>query len=63
MYPDGADVRHWERDIEARYVVQSGPAKDLSFRIRQATHRSSTGYRYVDDDEVRVIIDYPISIF
>ncbi len=63
VYPDGADVRHWERDIEARYVVQSGPAKDLSFRVRQATHRSSTGYRYVDDDEVRVIVDYPISIF
>ncbi|RRV10507.1 OprD family porin [Pseudomonas sp. v388] len=63
VYPAGSDPRHWERDIEARYVVQSGPAKDLSVRLRQATHRSSTGYRYPDDDEIRVIIDYPISIF
>ncbi|MEH6412558.1 OprD family porin [Pseudomonas sp. NPDC089395] len=63
VYPEGDDVRHWERDIEARYVVQSGPAKDLSIRVRQATHRGSTGYRYADNNEVRVIVDYPISIF
>lgn len=63
VYPEGDDVRHWERDIEARYVVQSGPAKALSIRVRQATHRGSTGYRYPDDNEVRVILDYPISIF
>ncbi|MFJ4156257.1 OprD family porin [Pseudomonas sp. NPDC089752] len=61
-YPEGAGVRHWERDIEVRYVVQSGAAKDLSIRLRQATHRSSTGYRYPDNDEVRIIIDYPLSI-
>lgn len=63
VYPEGDDVRHWERDIEARYVVQSGPAKALSIRVRQATHRGSTGYRYADNNEVRVIVDYPISIF
>ncbi len=63
VYPEGDDVRHWERDIEARYVVQSGPAKALSIRVRQATHRGSTGYRYADNNEVRMIVDYPISIF
>ncbi|WP_115274853.1 OprD family porin [Pseudomonas putida] len=63
VYPEGDDVRHWERDIEARYVVQSGPAKALSVRVRQATHRGTAGYRYADNNEVRVIIDYPISIF
>ncbi|WP_296258889.1 MULTISPECIES: OprD family porin [unclassified Pseudomonas] len=62
-YPEGSDTRHWERDIEARYVVQSGTAKDLSFRLRQATHRASTGYRYADINEVRLIVDYPINIF
>jgi imipenem/basic amino acid-specific outer membrane pore len=62
-YPAGSDTRHWERDIEARYVVQSGKAKDMSFRLRQATHRSSTGYRYPDINEVRLIVDYPLNIF
>ncbi|WP_263143653.1 OprD family porin [Pseudomonas sp. RIT-PI-AD] len=60
---EGNDAHHWERDIEARYVVQSGSAKNLSFRVRQATHRASTGYRYADIDEVRLIIDYPLDIF
>lgn len=62
-YPEGSDAHHWERDIEARYVVQSGKAKDLSLRLRQATHRATSGYRYADINEVRVIIDYPINIF
>ncbi|TRX76614.1 OprD family porin [Pseudomonas mangiferae] len=62
-YPEGSDPRHWERDIEARYVVQSGKAKDLSFRLRNAVHRASTGYRYADINEVRLIIDYPINVF
>lgn len=50
-----------ETDIEAKYVLQSGPAKDLSFRVRQAWHRGddSTGG---DLNEVRLIIDYPLSI-
>ncbi len=29
--------KNWERDTEAKYVLQSGAAKDLSFRLRQAT--------------------------
>lgn len=62
-YAPGSDPHHWERDIEARYVVQSGKAKDLSLRVRQATHRASTGYRYTDINEVRLIIDYPITVF
>ncbi|MCY1221281.1 Porin D [compost metagenome] len=54
------DEHHWERDLEAKYVVQEGAAKDLSFRIRQATHRSSSFAS--DVDEVRLIIEYPLSI-
>lgn len=56
----GDDEKHWERDLEAKYVVQEGSAKDLSFRVRQATHRA-TGFDS-DLDEVRVIIEYPLSI-
>jgi imipenem/basic amino acid-specific outer membrane pore len=63
VYPAGADPRHWERDLEARYVVQSGAARDLSVRVRQAVHRSSSGYRYPDNNELRLIIDYPLSLF
>lgn len=70
IYGDDADVgttdngKEWERDIELRYVVPEGPAKDLSFRLRQATYRSSDGVYYGSPsiDEVRVIIEYPLSI-
>lgn len=55
------DGKAWERDVEARYVVQSGPAKNLSFKIRQASYRSSE--RGGQLDEVRVITEYPINIF
>lgn len=51
----------WERDVEAKYVVQSGVVKNLSLRLRNATYRSSD--RGGDVDEVRVIVEYPINIF
>lgn len=35
------DQKRWERDIEARYVVQTGSLKDLSLRLRQATTRAT----------------------
>jgi imipenem/basic amino acid-specific outer membrane pore len=54
------DEKRWERDFEAKYVVQSGSAKDLSFRLRQATYRSSSFDKGTDD--VRLIIEYPLSI-
>ena len=54
------DEKRWERDFEAQYVVQSGSAKNLSFRLRQATYRSSSFDKGTDD--VRLIIEYPLSI-
>lgn len=64
----GKDGKEWERDLEVKYVVQEGPAKDLSFRVRHATWRSnndmggfySAGSSAVD--EVRVITEYPLDI-
>ena len=53
---------HWERDIEAKYVVQHGPAKDLSLRIRHAVHRGSSNQIDGDVDEVRFIVEYPLSV-
>ncbi|MCM2362703.1 OprD family porin [Pseudomonas sp. SR18] len=64
MRRDGAgdpltNQRRWERDIEAKYVVQSGNLKDLSLRLRQATVRSSAFES--DLEEVRVIVEYPLA--
>ncbi|WIV24067.1 OprD family porin [Pseudomonas sp. M2(2023)] len=54
--------RHWERNFEVRYVVQEGPAKDLSVRLRQATHRANAAQGEGDIDEVKVIFEYPLQI-
>lgn len=54
------EQRRWERNIEVKYVVQAGPAKDLSVRMRQANTRA-TAFES-DLDEVRLIIEYPLSI-
>ena len=56
--------KEWERDIDVKYVLQEGPAKDLSFRVRQATYRSSDGVYYGSGslDELRLIVEYPLSI-
>ncbi|MGW7774599.1 OprD family porin [Pseudomonas machongensis] len=58
------DGKEWERDIDVKYVLQEGPAKDLSFRVRQATYRSSDGVYYGSGsiDELRLIVEYPLSI-
>ncbi|MFJ2981270.1 MULTISPECIES: OprD family porin [unclassified Pseudomonas] len=58
------DGKEWERDIDVKYVMQSGPAKDLSFRVRQATYRSADGVYYGSNsiDELRLIVEYPLSI-
>ncbi|RRV08077.1 OprD family porin [Pseudomonas sp. v388] len=58
----GADGRHHETNFEAKYVLQTGPAKDLSFRIRQAWHRANADQGEGDVNEFRLIVDYPISI-
>ena len=54
------DQRRWERNIEAKYVVQAGTLKDLSLRLRQASVRSSAFES--DLEEVRVIIEYPLVV-
>lgn len=62
---DGKDAKHWERDIDLKYVVQGGKAKDLAVRLQWAVNRGSNGYSAVDRDvdEYRVIVDYPINVF
>ena len=62
---DGKHAKHWERDIDLKYVVQSGSAKDLALRLQWATNRGGNGYGELDNDtdEYRVIVDYPLNIF
>lgn len=60
LYGDGG--KHHETNFEARYVVQSGAAKDLSFRIRQAWHSANAEQGEADASEFRLIVDYPLSI-
>lgn len=53
---------HWERDVDLKYVVQSGTAKNLALRLRYATHRIS-GASDTDADQLRLIAEYPYSFF
>lgn len=54
-----AEEREW--DMEAKYVFQEGPAKDLSLRVRQAFYNATNG---LDNDlsDTRLIVEYPLSI-
>lgn len=57
-----------EREIfnQLRYVVQEGPAKDLSVKLRSSflrTSRNAADFYMDDGNEVRVFVEYPISIF
>ncbi|MHA6786425.1 OprD family porin [Pseudomonas bijieensis] len=56
-----------EREIfnQFKYVVQGGPAKDLSVRLRSSVLRvsqKSSEYN-VSGNELRVFVDYPINVF
>ena len=51
-----------ELDFESKYVMQNGPAKDLSFRLRSAWYRSNTSYNGGDNNDLRLIVEYPLSI-
>lgn len=59
----GDGGRHWERDIQVQYVVQGGPAKDLSFTLQQTVHRANAAQADGDVNQVRIITQYPLEIF
>lgn len=61
IYDPLKDYSHWERDITLAYKVPHGLAKGLDIKLRQATHRADKGYRYNDIDELRIILEYPMS--
>lgn len=55
------DAKEHELDLEAKYVIQSGAAKDLSLRVRNAVYRADSVYSG-DINEVRFIAEYPLSV-
>ena len=57
----GDGGRHWERDIDLRYIVQSGSAKGLSLQLSHVSHRANSAQAGDDIDRVYVVIEYPLS--
>ncbi len=57
---EGEGKEH-EFNFESKYVLQEGPAKDLSFRLRSAIYRTTSNYG-TDTNDVRVIVEYPLNI-
>ncbi|MBB1626838.1 porin [Achromobacter sp. UMC71] len=58
-----ANEKHWESDIDLRYVVQSGSARNLSMRLRYAMHRMTQGTSGASSNQFRLIVEYPLPIF
>lgn len=55
----GNNEKERELNVEAKYVIQEGAAKDLSFRVRQAFYRNSFEG---DLNDFRLIVEYPLSV-
>ncbi|MDH1340344.1 OprD family porin [Ectopseudomonas oleovorans] len=61
----GEEGKEHEFNFETKYVIQEGPAKDLSFRLRSAIWRANSvqNAEYgADNNDFRLIIDYPLSV-
>ncbi|CAM2747946.1 outer membrane porin, OprD family [Pseudomonas gessardii] len=59
------DGRETELFNQLQYVVQSGKAKDLSFKVRSShlnVSNKASNYN-IGGNELRIFVDYPISIF
>lgn len=61
-FGEGSNAKHRETNLEAKYVIQEGPAKDLSFRVREAFHRGTDDQADGDHNETRLIVDYPFTL-
>lgn len=70
VYGDNVDTGNGEgkeREFfnQVQYVVQQGPAKDLSLKLRNSIYRSNAAMRDAysrDLNEIRAFIEYPLSI-
>ncbi|QLL16125.1 OprD family porin [Pseudomonas chlororaphis] len=58
----GRGGRHWERDLDLHYIVQSGPAKDLSLQLSHVSHRANATQAGDDIDRLYIVIQYPLKL-
>ncbi len=58
----GDGGRHWERDLDLHYIVQSGPAKDLSLQLSHVTHRANSSQGGDDIDRLYIVVQYPLKL-
>jgi len=58
----GKGGRHWERDIDLKYTVQSGAAKNLSFDVSHVSHRANTAQAGDDIDRLYLVVEYPLDL-
>ena len=56
----GDGGKHWERDIDLKYIVQSGTAKDLSVQVSHVSHRANEAQAGDDIDRIYLVIQYPL---
>ncbi|WP_373874521.1 OprD family outer membrane porin [Pseudomonas tohonis] len=56
----GSGGRHWERDLDLRYTLQSGPARDLALSLAHVTHRANDAQAGADIDRLYLIVEYPL---
>ncbi len=57
----GEGGKHWERDLEARYVVQGGTAKGLAISLRHNVHRGNAAQAELDAEQIRLAVEYPLA--
>lgn len=65
MGAGAAEGEENEWNIESKYVIQDGAAKDLSFRVRHSIYRANDVWNdaYAPDmNDTRLIIEYPLDI-
>lgn len=57
----GSDAKEREFFNQVKYVIQDGPAKDLSFKARNSIYRADNSYG-PDLNEWRLFVEYPLEI-
>ncbi|HYQ39475.1 MAG TPA: OprD family porin [Pseudomonas sp.] len=61
----GSGLEESERDLEIAYVIQSGPLKNVGFRVRNALYQNNfaPNASFRDDNETRIHIDYTLKLW
>ena len=58
---ESGDEHEW--NLESKYVIQEGAAKDLSMRVRHSIYRGNNAYAADSSmNDTRLIVEYPLDI-